>query len=77
MNTQTNIWNNEPKFALIYILYCAISRKVCGKAHIEAILDGSIRLYRVNGSICLRKHKAININKLFINFLLRTCATEL
>ncbi len=40
-------------------------------AQILAILYGNFRLYWVNGGICLRKYKTININKLFINFLLR------
>ena len=46
-------------------------------AHILAILYGNFRFYRVNRRICLRKYKTNNINKLFINFLLRTCATRL
>ena len=46
-------------------------------AQILAILYGNFRLSRVNGSICLRKYKTININKLFTNFLLRYLGARL
>ncbi len=45
-------------------------------AHILEILYGNFRLYSMNGSICLRKYKTNNINKLFISFLLCACAPD-